>query len=84
MKTTMIIMLAVLFSLAGCQRYQTFLLYDATESHQEEHRESKEVMDEEISNENEFEVRQRVLVDRKTGRLYYFSDQHRLQVVDPD
>lgn len=73
MKTAMLVVVGVLLMLSGCQRYQTFLLYESSESLDESRNQSEPELANEINSATTLEIRQHVLVDRKTGRVYYFG-----------
>lgn len=72
-KVLTIIGLCIFLSLAGCQRYQAFLLSEYEESLEQEKSSGETEMQEESGSESSVVSTQYVLVDHHTGRLYYFN-----------
>jgi hypothetical protein len=82
-KIVMIAGLAFLFSLAGCQRYQIFLLNEISEENESEAGAGVEGSEEFKGESFRSEKNQHVLVDRRSGKLFYFRHGE-LITVDPD
>ena len=68
-----------LMLLFGCRsRYQTFTLAEGTahqgDSIRSRYPDSSKVTAEDINKDDLLEIKRRVLVDTKTGKLYYFEE----------